>query len=220
MSSMPNPDQAVPVDVMIKRLEEANARAHERAARAGERFSEPERVAASHPSDQQKTSSVLDRRSPRVLPTSGLFVLLLAATIGVAAFVRQSSYFDSAKLIVARWALPLAQTTPQDVAPIAAPMPPELAQRLQTMARDLANVAQGIGQLKTSQEQTVRGNAALAEQLEQVKAALSQMTRDTAAVVEQLKATQEQAVRPTTTRARRKPVPNLPQDGEAVTLGR
>jgi hypothetical protein len=216
MSSMPNPDQAVPVDVMIKRLEEANARAHERAARAGERFSEPERVAASHPSNQQKTSSVLDRRSPRVLPTSGLFVLLLAATIGVAAFVRQSSYFDAAKLIVARWALPLARTTPQDVAPIAAPMP-ELAQRLQTMARDLANVAQGIGQLQTSQEQMVRGNAAVAEQL---KAALSQMTRDTAAVVEQLKATQEQAVRLTTTRARRKPVPPLPQDGEAVTLGR
>jgi hypothetical protein len=216
MSSMPNPDQAVPVDVMIKRLEEANARAHERAARAGERFSEPERVAASHPSNQQKTSSVLDRRSPRVWPTSGLFVLLLAATIGVAAFVRQSSYFDAAKLIVARWALPLARTTPQDVAPIAAPMP-ELAQRLQTMARDLANVAQGIGQLQTSQEQMVRGNAAVAEQL---KAALSQMTRDTAAVVEQLKATQEQAVRLTTTRARRKPVPPLPQDGEAVTLGR
>ncbi len=217
MSSMPNPDQAVPVDVMIKRLEEANARAHERAARAGERFSEPERVAASHPSDRQKTSSVLDRRSPRVWPTSGLFVLLLAGTIGVAAFVRQSSYFDAAKLIVARWALPLARTTPQDVAPIAAPMPPELAQRLQTMARDLANVAQGIGQLQTSQEQMVRGNAAVAEQL---KTALSQMTRDTAAVVEQLKATQEQAVRLTTTRARRKPVPTLPQDGEAVTLGR
>jgi hypothetical protein len=214
MSSMPNPDQAVPADVMIKRLEEANARAHERAARAGERFSEPERVAASHPSDQQKTSSVL---SPRVWPTLGLFVLLLAATIGVAGFVWQSSYFDAAKLIVARWALPLARTTPQDVAPIAAPMPPELAQHLQTMARDLANVAQGIGQLKTSQEQMVRGNAAVAEQL---KAALSQMTRDTAAVVEQLKATQEQAVRLMTTRARRKPVPSLPQDGEAVTLER
>jgi hypothetical protein len=216
MSSTPNPDQTVPVDVMIKRLEEANARAHERAARAGERFSESEQVAASHSSDQQKTSSVLDRRSPRGRLTLGPFLLLLA-TIGVVAFVWQSSYFDAAKLVVARWALPLARTTPQNVAPIAAPMSPELAQRLQTMAGDLAKVAQGIGQLKTSQEQMVRDNAVVAEQ---IKAALSQMTRDNAAVVEQLKATHEQAVRLTTTRARRKPVPTLPQDGEAVTLGR
>ena len=214
---MSNSDRTVPVDFMIKRLEEANARAYERAARAGERFSEPERIAASRPSDQQKTSSALAHRSPRVWPTLGLFVLLLAATIGVVGLVWQSSYFDAAKLIAAQWALPLARTTPQDIAPIAAPMPPEMAQRLQTMARDLANVAQGIGQLQTSQEQMVRGNAAVAEQL---KAALSQMTRDNAAVVEQLKATQEQTVRFKTTRARRKPVPTLPQDGEAVTLGR
>jgi hypothetical protein len=217
MSSMPNPDQTVPVDVMIKRLEEANARAHARATSAGERFSESERFAASHPSDQQKTSSAPARRSPRVWPTLGLFVLLLAATMGVVAFVWQLSYFDAAKLIVARWALPPARTAPQDVASIAAPMPPELAQRLQAMARDLANVAQGIGQLKSGQEQMVRGNAAVAELL---KAALSQMTRDNAAIVEQLKATQEQTVRLTATRARRKPVPTSPQDGEAVTLGR
>jgi hypothetical protein len=39
---------------------------------------------------------------------------------------------------------PPAQTAPQDVAPAAAPIPPELAQLLQTMARDLANVQQGI----------------------------------------------------------------------------
>jgi hypothetical protein len=217
MSSMPNPDQTVPVDVMIKRLEEANARAHERAARAGERFYESEQVAAPHPSDQQNTSPVPERRSPRGWLSSGLFGLLLAAAIGVAAFVWQPSYVDAARLIVARWALPPARTTPQDVAPIAAPMSLELAQRLQTMAHDLANVAQGIGQLKNSQEQMVRDNAAVAEQL---KAALSQMTRDNATVVEQLKATQEQTVRLTNTRGRRKPVPTLPQDGEAVILGR
>ncbi len=86
---------------------------------------------------------------------------------------------------------PLAQTTPQDVAPTAAPMSPELAQWLQTMARDLANVKQGIEQLKTSQEQMVRDNAAAAEQL---KAAQAQMTRDNAAVAE-LKASQAQMAR-------------------------
>jgi DNA polymerase III gamma/tau subunit len=85
---------------------------------------------------------------------------------------------------------PLAQTTPQDVAPTAAP--PELAQWLQTMARDLANVEQGIEQLKTSQEQMVRDNANLAEQL---KAAQAQMARDNENAAAQLKASQEQIVR-------------------------
>ena len=87
---------------------------------------------------------------------------------------------------------PLAQTTPQDVAPTAAPLSPELAQWLQTMARDLANVEQGIEQLKTSQEQMVRDNAELAEQL---KAAQAQMARDNANAAEQLKASQEQIAR-------------------------
>jgi hypothetical protein len=86
---------------------------------------------------------------------------------------------------------PLAQTTPQDVAP-AASLSPELAQWLQTMARDLANVEQGIEQLKTSQEQMVRDNAELAEQL---KAAQAQMARDNANAAEQLKASQEQMAR-------------------------
>ena len=85
---------------------------------------------------------------------------------------------------------PLAQTTPQDVAPTAAP--PELAQWLQTMARDLANVEQGIEQLKTSQEQMVRDNANLAEQL---KAAQAQMARDNENAAAQLKASQEQITR-------------------------
>jgi DNA polymerase III gamma/tau subunit len=85
---------------------------------------------------------------------------------------------------------PLAQTTPQDTAPTAAP--PELAQWLQTMARDLANVEQGIEQLKTSQEQMVRDNANLAEQL---KAAQAQMARDNENAAAQLKASQEQIAR-------------------------
>src|SRR5438445_5358820 len=41
---------------------------------------------------------------------------------------------------------PPTQPAPQDAA--AAPIPPELTQLLQTMARDLANVQQGIEQLK------------------------------------------------------------------------
>ena len=49
-----------------------------------------------------------------------------------------------------------AETAPQEVAPTAAPISPELTQLLQTMARDLANVQQGIEQLKTSQEELAR----------------------------------------------------------------
>ena len=59
---------------------------------------------------------------------------------------------------------PLAQITP--VAPTTAALPPELAQLLDAMARDLATVEQGIEQLKTSQDQIVRDNAKIAEQLQ------------------------------------------------------
>jgi hypothetical protein len=66
------------------------------------------------------------------------------------------------------------QPAAPEVAPTPAPLPPELAQLLQTMARDLANVQQGIEQLKASQEQ---------------------MASDQAKAVEQLKANQEQVTR-------------------------
>ena len=75
---------------------------------------------------------------------------------------------------------PPAQPAPQDAA--AAPIPPELTELLQTMARDLANVQQGIEQLKTSQEEMVRENARTVEQL---KASQEQMARAIANASEQ-----------------------------------
>jgi hypothetical protein len=210
---MSNPEQNVPLDLMIRRLEEANARAHQRVAHVDERVSESQQDAARHPSDQQKSSAVPASRSWLALGLG----LLLAASLGVVAFV------DAAKLMVARWVRPLAQTTGQTTP---APISPELAQRVQTMARDPANVAQGIEQLRTNQEQMVRDNAAVAEQLkatlsqmsrdnaaavEQLRATLSQMSRDNTAAIERLKASQEQMVRLTATRARRKSEPTLPQ---------
>jgi hypothetical protein len=74
------------------------------------------------------------------------------------------------------------QAAPQDAAPAAAPIPPELTQLLQTMARDLANVQEGIQQLKTSQEEMVRENARTVEQL---KASQEQMARAIADASEQ-----------------------------------
>jgi hypothetical protein len=64
--------------------------------------------------------------------------------------------------------------TAPEVAPTPAPVPPELVQLMQTMAHDLANVEQGIEQLKASQEQMAIDNAKAVEQL---KASQEQMTR-------------------------------------------
>jgi hypothetical protein len=58
-----------------------------------------------------------------------------------------------------------AQNAPEAAAPTAAGLSPESTQLLQSMARDLATVEQGIQQLKASQEQLARDNAKLAEQL-------------------------------------------------------
>src|SRR3982074_3086429 len=54
---------------------------------------------------------------------------------------------------------PLAQTAPEDVASTAAALSPELTQLLQSMARDIATLGQGIEQLKAGQEQMARNNA-------------------------------------------------------------
>jgi len=234
---MSNAEQTVPLDEMIRRLEEANARAHERVVNAKERASETPQDATRHPSDQQ-APAVSNGRSLRVGLALGLIGLLLTAALG--SFVWQSPY--GTKLIGDRW-VSWAWTTPQAVAPTSAPMSPELAQRLQMMAHDLANLAQGIKQLKNSEEQEARNNAAVADQLkaalsqtnrdnaavgalraalsqmtrdnaavaEQLKIALAQITRDSAAVLEQLKAAQEQTVRLIGTRARRNPVPTISQ---------
>jgi hypothetical protein len=77
---------------------------------------------------------------------------------------------------------PPAQTAPQDAA--AAPIPPEVTQLLQTMARDLANVQQEIGQLKAGQEEIARENARTAEQF---KASQEQTARAIANASEQNK---------------------------------
>ena len=101
-----------------------------------------------------------------------------------------------------------AQTAPQDVAPTAAPVSPELAQLLQTMARDLANVEQGIERLKASQEQMATDNAKAVEQL---KASQEQMMRLIAKASEQnlRPKTSAPPPRPTATPAR-KPAARLP----------
>ncbi len=88
---------------------------------------------------------------------------------------------------------------------------PELAQTLQTMARDLANLQQAVEQLKTSQDQMASGSVKAVEQLKDDQ---EQMARVLAKLVEQsLQARTPAAAPRPTAPATRKPVatPARPQ---------
>jgi hypothetical protein len=103
-----------------------------------------------------------------------------------------------------------AQTTLErvaaDTAPAAVPMATDLSPQIQMIVRELANLQQGIEQLKTGQAQIARDNAELAGHLkaaeeiarhnaglaEDLKAAQTQMARDNINLANQLKASQEQ----------------------------
>jgi hypothetical protein len=100
-----------------------------------------------------------------------------------------------------------AQTMPSGApaAPIAVPIPAELSHQIKEMAREVANMEQGIDQLKTEQSQIAREGTELAEQLkatreaarrnselsEELKATQAQMARDISNLAGQLKATQD-----------------------------
>lgn len=108
---------------------------------------------------------------------------------------------------------PPARTAAGDVAPAAA-LSPEVTQLLQSMARDLATVGQGIEQLKASQEQMTRDNASIAEQL---KANQEQMARLSAKVSEQNPRPRISAPPPRLAAApARKPAPALPSRQDAA----
>jgi hypothetical protein len=188
---MPNPNQTDPIDGMIARIEEANARAYEQFASASERALKSEQESTPQPQDQPDLSAAPKRESSRARPLFFVLIgLLLTASACVTAFAWDPSYGDAAKLVIARWAnarvlqtVPLAQT-PRDSVPVAPLISPEIAQRLQRAADDLANVERQIEQLKASQEQIVRDNARVVEQL---NASLAQTARQNAAITLQLK---------------------------------
>ena len=170
------------------------------------------------------------------LVSRSLTGLLALACIGVAAFAWQSTHGQAAPEPISTSSVSIKQKEPPtqsarynaDVAakadaglpqqlsqaqtknaapaPIAAPTAPDLAQSIQMIARELANLEQGINQLKTGQAQMVRDNAELAEHLkatqemarhnadlaEDLKAAQAKIARDNVNFAEQLKASQEQ----------------------------
>jgi len=80
-------------------------------------------------------------------------------------------------------ASPLPQTAiPHDAAPTTTAAPHDQTELLQTIARDLANLAQNIEQLKASQQQIVRDNS---KAIEELKASQEEMKRVLARVSEQ-----------------------------------
>jgi hypothetical protein len=111
-------------------------------------------------------------------------------------------------------AMPLAQAGTQDVASPHSMPSADVAQVLQTMARDLTTVQQGIEELKASQARLASDNAGIAEQF---KASQEQLMRLVARLSEQEQRAARAAVPPPPPPSRpiaeaaRRPAPAAPQ---------
>jgi septal ring factor EnvC (AmiA/AmiB activator) len=147
---------------------------------------------------------IIARWAPQLVSTSSS----TPKTSELSAQPTPSGVHTSAAETVVSHAAPSAQTAPPDAVPTSAPMSPEVAQLLQTITRDLADVKQEIEQLKTSQAQIASDNARTVEQL---KASQEQMARAVAKVSEQKQrpTTSAPPPRPVATAAR-KPAPAVP----------
>lgn len=194
---MPNPNQVDLLDGMIARLEKANEKAYEQFARADERASKSGQDSA-HPSEKHDPPIAPPASRTRPFFVAVIWLLLIASACATA-FAWQSSYGDAAKLTIRGWTNawvmqipPQALTTPREGVLPAPLISPEIAQPLQRMADDLANLEQQIEQLKATQEHIIRSEALVAEQL---RTSQEQMVRDNARVFEQLRTSQEQMVR-------------------------
>jgi hypothetical protein len=171
-------------------------------------------------SKRQMLAAILGRLPrPGALPLWSLVVGLAVGFIGIIVFawpspdVRAPKPTISSSVSAAKTDTGLqqpsiqAQTTPQRAGPAGASTSPELTQWGQTIARELANLTQGVEQLKTSQVQLARDNAELAGHLKEMqeemvrhdmelakdlRAAQEEMTRDNLSLAAQLKASQDQ----------------------------
>ncbi len=199
-------------EALISRVDEQLSHVHEQIKSADEQLAS---MGAQVSRQQREAPRSVPRRSRDRPWLRGIVGLLLAAYIVAAAFVSQSSFGDAvarrAPQLVSALTLPLeklvlfaqpspssvqlaaaepvppAQITPHDVMPTAAPVSPEPARLLQTMAADLANLEREIEQLKASQQQLASDNA---KAIEQLRASQEQAARDVARNVELLKAEQ------------------------------
>jgi hypothetical protein len=236
MGTTLNPQQTDPRHVLIARADEELAHAHEQIARAEEQLSKLEHAARrAAPGKRPSFGGRAVRGFIGLMLTACIFVAAivwqssygdaakqivarwapqLAATstlplenLGLPAQPSPPAVQAAAAKTAPPQPAPLAQTAREDVVPIAAPLPPELTQLLQSMAHDLATLGQGIEQLKASQEQMARDNANAAEQ---IKASQEQMARVIAKASEQnLRPKISAPPPPPTGIPTRKPLPTL-----------
>jgi len=221
MDSTVNPEQTDPRGV-FSRAE--IARAFEQIGAADEQLvSTPAQDAARHPPAAAPPAAAKNVQVPGDRPSlvrpavRGFIGLLLAACIGVAAIVWQSSYGDAAKQMIAQWApqfaltsslppekpaLPVQPAPPERQATAASPAPPQPAPPAQVTAEAIAPTAAASPQSAQLLQSMARDLATMGQEIEQLKTSIlqlktnqEQMARDNARAAEQFKASQEKMVR-------------------------
>jgi hypothetical protein len=214
MNSTPNLKAAEADDVLVARADERLAHAYEQIARADEqlarvtqKLSEMEQDATRHPAAVLRLKPSRGGQALR-----GLFGLLLAACIVVAAFASQSSYGDAAKLMISRWvpphlvsalslppekSIPSAQPGPATVQVAAAQPAPQ--QAISSSSATTQDVVPTVGPTSAELAQLVQTMMRVLENVEQevheLKVGQERMASDNAKVIEQFRASQEQMTR-------------------------
>jgi hypothetical protein len=212
MDSVPNPTKVEPryatrMDEELTHAYEKIKSVDEEIARASEKLSRLER-------DDARL------RPPRGRPAlRGLIGLVLAAGICTAALIAQSSYGDTARMMIAGWAPVRAAASPQtqaEPAPAVQPAPAvaQLAKAEQALPQATAPAAQAVPDTVAPAATTLppevteliqkmasdlasvqQGIEQLKESQAQLKANQEQMSLDNVRVADELKASQEQMAR-------------------------
>lgn len=210
MDTTPNQQLAEPDRALVARADERLAHAYAQIARADEQLAQvAERLSnLNHDAAPLSSPQPGRRRSGGRPALRGLLGLLLAASIVAFAFVWQSSYAETAKLVVAHWAprlglaslLPaektalLAQPGPATVQiaaaePASAPPGPPALTSPQSVAQTAAPASPELAQLLQTM---ARDLANLELGIAQLKASQEQMATSNAKAIEELKAGEEQ----------------------------
>ena len=211
METTLNPKPTDTRHVLTARADEELAHAYQQITSAGEEIARAE-----------EQLSKLERAARRAVPgkrpsrggqaVRGFIGLMLAACIGVAAFVWQSPYGDAARQIIAGWApqlvltslLPLekpglpAQPSPPAVQAAAKAAPPQPVPPAQSAADDVAPAPAAAAlspDLTQLLQSMARDVAAMGQSIEQIKASQERMARDHVNAVDLLRASQEQMAR-------------------------
>ncbi len=226
MNSTPTPKAIEPRDGLIARADEGLAHAYEQIRRADEELAHvSEQLAKMERDDARPPSAGPGPQSPPERLAAGpgpqspprrpaLWVLVglpLAACIGVAALVLQSSYGGGAKLVVARWAPQLVSTPslppenpPFPAQPAASTVQVAAAEAAAQQATPLAQTApQDAAPTATAAlpdhaqllQTLARGLANVERNIEQLKANQQQIASDNSKAIEELKASQEEIKR-------------------------